>query len=45
MTHGDDQGLVLPSKIAPDQVRIIPINNSDEVELKVQELVKNLTSE
>ena len=31
MTHGDDRGLVLPPKIAPIQVIIIPIGNSDEI--------------
>lgn len=31
MTHGDDNGLVLPSKVAPIQVDIIQINDKDEV--------------
>ncbi|AHI52549.1 proline--tRNA ligase [Spiroplasma culicicola] len=31
MTHADDFGLVLPSKVAPIQVQIININESDEV--------------
>jgi len=43
MTHGDNQGLVLPSKIAPDQIRIIPINDSDEVNAKVSDLHKELS--
>jgi prolyl-tRNA synthetase len=30
MTHGDDQGLVLPPKIAPMQVVIVPIYKNDE---------------
>ena len=30
MTHGDDKGLVLPPKIAPVQVVIIPIYYSDD---------------
>jgi len=30
MTHGDDKGLVLPPKVAPIQVVIIPIYNSKE---------------
>jgi prolyl-tRNA synthetase len=30
MVHGDDKGLVLPPKVAPTQVVIIPIYNSDE---------------
>lgn len=28
MTHGDDKGLVLPPRVAPKQVVIIPIPNS-----------------
>ncbi len=31
MVHGDDKGLVLPPKIAPKQVVIIPIGNDAEV--------------
>ena len=31
MVHADDDGLVLPPRIAPRQVVIIPIGNSDEV--------------
>ena len=31
MVHSDDDGLVLPPKIAPLQVVIIPIGNSDDV--------------
>ena len=30
MVHGDDSGLVLPPRIAPTQVRIIPINETKE---------------
>lgn len=30
MTHGDDQGLVLPPKLAPIQVVLVPIAKSDE---------------
>jgi prolyl-tRNA synthetase len=30
MVHGDDKGLVLPPKVAPTQVVIVPIYNSDE---------------
>jgi prolyl-tRNA synthetase len=32
MTHGDDKGLVLPPKLAPYQVVIVPIGKSDQVE-------------
>lgn len=31
MVHGDDEGLVMPPKISPIQVAIIPIGNSQEV--------------
>ena len=43
MVHGDDNGLVLPPKIAPTQVRIIPIaQHKDGVLEKVDELLDNL---
>ncbi len=48
MTHGDDQGLVLPPKVAPVQVVIIPIYKNDEgkqkVLSKVDEIKKILES-
>ena len=31
MTHGDDQGLVLPPRLAPTQVVIVPILKGDDV--------------
>ncbi len=34
MTHGDDQGLVLPPRLAPIQVVIVPIFRSDEEQSK-----------
>ena len=30
MTHGDDKGLVLPPRLAPIQVVIVPISKTDE---------------
>ena len=30
MTHGDDKGLVLPPKLAPKQVMIVPVKDSDD---------------
>ena len=33
MVHSDDDGLVLPPKIAPTKVAIIPIGTSDEVKI------------
>ena len=48
MSHGDDQGLVLPPKVAPIQVVIIPIYKKDEdkenVLSKVQEIKDTLES-
>ena len=48
MTHGDDKGLVLPPKVAPIQVVIIPIYYSDEdgqkVLKKANELQDNIIS-
>jgi len=48
MTHGDDQGLVLPPKIAPIQVVIVPIYKNDEgkdkVLPKVEEIKETLES-
>ena len=35
MVHGDDKGLVLPPKVAPIQVVIVPIYNSEEKRGKV----------
>lgn len=38
MTHSDDRGLVLPPKIAPIKVIIIPVNGQDEVIEKANEI-------
>ncbi|MDR9419147.1 proline--tRNA ligase [Gracilimonas sp.] len=37
MTHSDDQGLVLPPKLAPTQVVVVPIYRSDEQRTAVLE--------
>ena len=42
MTHSDDNGLVLPPKLAPDQVVIVPIYRNDEQFDAVSELANNL---
>jgi prolyl-tRNA synthetase len=42
MTHGDDQGLVLPPKLAPIQVVIVPIYKNDEEKSKVMPVVEQL---
>jgi len=48
MIHGDDQGLILPPKIAPIQVVIVPIykndGGKDKVLSKVEEIRKILES-
>lgn len=48
MAHSDDQGLVLPPKLAPIQVVIVPIYRNDEqknaISEKADEIVKNLRS-
>lgn len=47
MTHGDDQGLVLPPQLAPIQVVIIPIwkKNRDDEKRSVMEAVAKMTAE
>ena len=42
MTHSDDAGLVLPPKIAPIKVDIIPIRNTDEVVSTIKEIEDKL---
>lgn len=37
MTHSDDQGLVMPPKLAPTQVVIVPIYRKDEDRVRVLE--------
>lgn len=45
MVHGDDRGLVLPPRIAPIQVIIIPIGNDLKVEQTVDFLSEKLREE
>jgi len=42
MTHSDDDGLVLPPKLAPTQVVIVPIWKTDEEQTKVFEAARAL---
>lgn len=42
MTHSDDRGLVLPPKIAPTQVIIVPVNGQNEVMEKATEIYNML---
>src|SRR5690625_1402530 len=45
MTHSDDQGLVLPPKLAPSQVVIVPIWKSGEEKTKVLDYCQTIFSE
>jgi prolyl-tRNA synthetase len=46
MAHSDDQGLILPPRIAPFQVVIVPIYKGEEqkalIDVKIQVLIKEL---
>ena len=45
MTHGDDQGLVLPPRLAPIQVVIVPIFRKDEEQEAVMAAVEKVQAE
>src|SRR5438128_7642461 len=45
MVHGDDQGLVLPPKLAPYQVVIVPIFKNDEEKAAVLGAAKQLKTQ
>jgi prolyl-tRNA synthetase len=45
MTHGDDQGLILPPRLAPIQVVIVPIFRNDEEKSLVMPVVEKLKQE
>jgi prolyl-tRNA synthetase len=42
MTHGDDQGLVLPPVIAPFQVVVVPIYKNDQEKSQVMPVVEKI---
>ncbi|MEP6603478.1 MAG: proline--tRNA ligase [Spartobacteria bacterium] len=42
MTHGDDDGIILPPRIAPTQIVILPITPKEETRAKVLEACDNL---
>ena len=44
MVHGDDNGLVLPPRIAPNQVVIIPIGKDDKVTYETRRIYELLAS-
>lgn len=45
MTHGDDEGMVVPPKIAPYQVVIIPVIKKEEDELKRDGIYQKIQAE
>src|ERR1700741_791621 len=45
MVHGDDQGLVLPPKLAPYQAVIVPIYKTDEEKKTVLDTARKLKTE
>jgi prolyl-tRNA synthetase len=45
MTHGDDQGLILPPRLAPIQAIIIPIFRNDEEKSAVMPVVERVSRE
>jgi prolyl-tRNA synthetase len=45
MAHSDDQGLVLPPKIAPLQVVIVPIFKGEEQKASIDAKVQSITTE
>jgi prolyl-tRNA synthetase len=45
MVHGDDQGLVLPPKLAPYQVVLVPIFKNDEEKAAVMDTARRVKAE
>jgi prolyl-tRNA synthetase len=45
MVHGDDQGLILPPRIAPTQVVMVPIYKNDNEKTKVMESADRIFKE
>ena len=45
MTHGDDQGLILPPRLAPIQAVIVPIFKNDEEKSQVMPVVRKIAAE
>lgn len=43
MTHGDDNGLILPPRLAPIQVVILPVKNDEKILSVCEEISKKLT--
>jgi len=45
MVHGDDQGLILPPRLAPHQLVIVPIFKTDDEKASVMEAAQRLRKE
>jgi prolyl-tRNA synthetase len=45
MVHGDDQGLILPPRLAPYQVVLVPIFKNDEEKTSVMEAARKIRAE
>ena len=45
MNHGDDQGLIMPPRLAPIQVVIVPIFRNDEEKSKVMPVIDQLKTQ
>jgi prolyl-tRNA synthetase len=45
MTHGDDQGLILPPKLAPYQIVMVPIYRNDDEKSQVMPVIDQIKSE
>ncbi len=45
MVHGDDQGLVLPPRLAPIQVVVVPIFKKEDEKIKVMEVADRIFME
>ncbi|MGK4004761.1 proline--tRNA ligase [Sorangium sp. So ce1036] len=45
MTHGDDDGLVLPPRLAPAHVVILPVYRGEDTRAKVDEYIDGLAKE
>jgi len=45
MTHGDDQGLILPPRLAPIQIVIVPIFKNDAEKGKVMDVANRILQE
>lgn len=45
MTHGDDQGLILPPQLAPIQIVIVPIYHNDDEKARVMSALESVRHE